>query len=138
MDASAVHTIIQAHEERIVTALGLEAWRIQYTIEAIPDGPYAAMCERWPEYQRATITIDPARAADDEDVLDSLVHELLHIVLSPIDLYRAIVTPYVPEGAPDESAETAFTHAIESTLRGLEVGLALSLRSLPVPEADTS
>lgn len=98
-----------------------------------------ATCTRKMEYMIATITIDPNMAHDEEDVLRSLRHELLHLVLAPFDLYMQTMFQAVTGDAALERIESKqWDHAVESAVVSLERMLdhGLQWRSRRAPEPD--
>jgi nitric oxide synthase oxygenase domain/subunit len=133
VDTSAVKAIVEANIERLMEAIGIPHWRLTVYYEAPENPNWKASCDRsGADYWRASITIDPKHANDADDVIDSLVHELLHIVLAPFDLYRNAVTPHIAVDTPEGRQEQViWTHVMEQTVLTLERGLAMSLRKAP-------
>jgi hypothetical protein len=107
---------------------------IQYDrTEADDPGPgfgVAAQCWCRPEYERVTIRIDPGEIDDEKHLEDVLTHELLHVVASPYQAYRNIVTSNIKaKSSADAAEERAWTDACERTVRNLE-RLVFSLRKV--------
>jgi len=125
MDASEVKVIVDGAIQNLVDAMRLERWKI--TVEYGPCGNenWAAACDReGGDYDMAIITIDPRHMHTREDVLRNLVHELLHLNLARLDVYRNVVT----QGRMSHAAEQAlWTHTLEQAVLGLELGVARSL-----------
>ena len=135
MDDSAVRAIVDKRIKRAMQEIGIPHWHI--TIEYGPTGVdnWAASCDRrGRDYWHATITLDPAVLDDDEHVLTCLYHELAHVLLAPLDVYRDAVTARIHSGG-DEAAQTQeailWTHAIEACTTALGRGL---LRPLAAPD----
>ncbi len=88
MDVSHVETLVDQHIEPLKRALGLSDWRtvVNYgpiDAERRPGFFVPASCDLNPPYRKASISIDPAEVDSEEDLFRYLLHELLHIVLSP-------------------------------------------------------
>lgn len=121
---------MQANVNRIRDALRLHDWYITIDYGPCANPNWGASCDRsGGDYKRANIIINPEKHETEEEVLSSLTHELLHIALAPLDVYRDIVTSLVPAmhtlGSPEATAEQrAWTHALEATVTLLERGLA--------------
>ena len=94
MDTSHMRRIVDEHIAWLRWALGLSDWKIvvKYApIESPRGSTVPACCRLDPPYRSACITLDPASTDDEEEVLRNLVHELLHVVLSPTDLFKDAV-----------------------------------------------
>lgn len=143
MDASEVKRIVEAHLSDLVTVMWLGDWRITVEYGPTSSERWAASCDRQAaDYNMATITIDPHKHYSEEDVVRTLVHELLHVALAPLDLYRDIITNLTPEmselGSPTALAEQrAWTHAIERSVTFLERGIARHLWERPAETVDS-
>lgn len=128
MDRSAVKAIVDREIEPLKARLGIPHWRIVVTYGPVSDpGRVAeghrgmAECRRAAPYERATITLDHEQHDDETEVVDSLIHELLHVVLAPFDLYRNFATKFIEVGTTaDGQEDTLFAHCIEQAVRNLE------------------
>jgi hypothetical protein len=123
MQESEVQAIVDAHIKPMMRLLGVQAWRIavRYEAESEDHPDWVASCDRHTSYQRATIRIDPARHDTAAEVLDSLRHELIHVVLSPFDAYRALATANIKAGSAMDAAEDrAWEAAIELSVLAVE------------------
>lgn len=130
MDSSAVKAIVDREWQGMARAMGLHRWKIRFDYGSLED---AAECERDLSYYRATIRFDPARAIDEADVLDSLRHELTHLLLAPFDQYRITMAALIRDDSPESRMEDAAWHyACEHAV--ISVMDALSIASAP-PEA---
>lgn len=85
MDKSACKAIVDANIRRLMWETQTQDWgvTIDYGRTGIDDT--IAQVEKQTKYRRATITIDHDEHDDEAHVLNSLRHELLHIVLAPFD-----------------------------------------------------
>ena len=121
MDKSKVKEIVDANILKMMCQLGVQAWKIGVFYEPAGDPNWVASCSRQLPYQSATIRIDPQMAESEEDVLDSLRHELIHVLLAPLDAYRDLVTSNIESESPMDTAEDrAWTLAIESCVLAVE------------------
>lgn len=120
MDKSKCCEIVDANIEGMKAQFNLQQWRIQINYEPLEEY-CVAQCFMATAYQRATIKIDPEQHETEDEVVDSLRHELLHIVLAPYNIYRSMVTPNIEkDSAMDTVEEEAWTVAIESAVLNLE------------------
>jgi hypothetical protein len=122
VDASKCREIVDAHILAMMRQLGVQAWRVSVLYEPAGDNPnWVASCATNLPYQRATIRINPHMAESEEDVLDSLRHELIHVLLAPLDAYRDLVTSNIESGSSMDAAESrAWTQAIETCVLAVE------------------
>jgi hypothetical protein len=121
MDRSAVKAIVEAHLESLVEVFGVERWCIQVNYEACDNPNHGASCGRAVDYDKAFITIDPDKHKDEGDVVDSLRHEIEHILLSPFDLYRDAMTQHIDDETKEHRQEQRlFTYAVEQTVINIE------------------
>lgn len=135
MTATQVKAIVEAHIEKMVRLLGVQAWKIDVLYEEAGQPNWAASCTRQLPYQMATIRIDPAMAKDEADVLESLRHELIHVALAPFDAYRDVVTSSIkPDSSMDAAEERSWTLAIESAVLAVERIFDWGLPQYPIAE----
>ena len=131
MDRSEVRAIVETNLDRIRTALNLHDWFIGINYGPTDNPNWAASCDRsGGDYQRASIVIDPHMHDTPEDVLKTLVHELLHLALAPLDVYRDAISSFAPSEA-DGMEQRVWTHAIEQAVTRLERGVARNLWESP-------
>lgn len=133
MDTSEVQAIVEANIDRLMTAVGVPHWRLTIAYERHETGAMGTCDLADIDYCRAHITIDPAQHETPDEVINTLVHELLHIILAPAELYRNVAIQNLPESAMGAN-EVVYTHALEQMVLSLERGLAKHLRTLPEPE----
>lgn len=82
-----MQAIVNEHLVAYRDALGLPDWHIE-TAYGHDDGNAASVDLGKAAYRRARIIIDPAQHDSREEVLETLLHELLHIVLMPLRYHR--------------------------------------------------
>jgi len=121
MDESQVKAIVNANVEEMRRALQLQDWEIKFEYHCLGHGSDVteAVCTPDPRYNRAVIVIDPARAENEEEVLKSLRHELLHCLIAAIETYRKAVGQLLDE-KPFNAIDELFCDAVETTVRRLE------------------
>ena len=128
MDRSAVKAIVDREIEPMMARLGVPHWRVSVDYGPCSNPNWKASCGRTPDYNQATITIDASLADNEQDVIDSLEHELFHVLLAPFGLYRDLVTQHVAEGSAEEKQEARlFCFTIEQmviNLKRMRIGLA--------------
>ena len=101
--------------------MGLADWIIEVTVQPVPDDAVKAQCVVQGEYRRLDITIDHRRIADEVELEDVIIHEMLHAVLSPLEeLWPAIEAYFEEEKAVGRAVRVAYTNAIERTVTRLE------------------
>ena len=121
MDKSEVKAIVDRNIKPMMALLGVQHWKINVLYEPCTNPNWVASCARNIAYQKATITIDPSRADSEEDVIDSLRHELIHVLLAPFDAYRGIMTSHLTQGDTlDRIEDEAWEVAIENTVLAVE------------------
>ncbi len=122
MDQSAVKRLVERDLETLMRAFGVPHWSIRVCygpIDGADDGCMAqGHCHRLIDYESATITLDPANLDDEDEVLKTLRHELMHVVLSPFDLLRSWMLTG-PKDADYERALTIANHATEIGVKNL-------------------
>lgn len=130
MDTSVVQRVVDENILRLMREIGIPHWDLEIIYGPTGNDNWKAMTSYGGiDYQHATITINPADHSSEDDVLNTLIHELIHVLLSPLVRYRAVVTTHIMEGTPEDRAETlVWTHAIEQTVLSIERGLARSIR----------
>jgi hypothetical protein len=141
MDRSEVKAIVDREIEPLMEMMGVPHWRIKVEYERPENGEWEAECHRIPPYNRANVRIDPDSMADADHVIRTLVHELAHVVLSPFDVYRNVMTAHDVEGSPEDKRERQlWTYAVEQAVinvermyRGMKAGRGGRAKPKPKP-----
>jgi hypothetical protein len=124
MDRSTVERVSIKHLPALRCRLGLGQWQIglgyDSTLGNGGEGITRGECSRLLDYQCAHITLNPDVFADQEEVLATLRHELLHLVLAPFDLYTSAVARIDLSDDASELLDRIRDHAIEQTVIALE------------------
>lgn len=135
MDPSRVKAIVDANLERLRDELWLNTWKISVNYEPLEGDTAAIVNLENADYNVAVITIDPAQLRTKKDVMQTLVHELLHVTLARFELYRLSVIELIPDhvyqdgGGPIE--KRLYTHALEQSVEMLQRGIARDLWEPP-------
>ncbi len=121
MDTSAVKAIVDRHIEPLMESMGIPHWKISVYYDSCSDPEWVAECRRICDYNQAWITIDPRHAVDEAGVVKSLVHELCHVILAPLDVYREAMTQHIENGTDLAKQENRlWSHFIEQTVINCE------------------
>lgn len=138
IDRSRAKAIADERVKWLRWALGLQDWSIKVYHGALDGGPRAdegfrssGRCVFQPEYRMATIYMDPEWFDDEGEFLRILLHEFLHIVISPFEQFREIALIDEP-GDKQTASDVAYRHAMELTVSNLEILLTTQL-GLDVP-----
>jgi hypothetical protein len=105
--------------------LGLERWDISVHCDLKVDDPgdftTRGECTWHVDYDTAVIRLVPDRLNTEAEVIEVLRHELFHVVLAPISIYKNAIRPAL---TADETkyamAESVYTHAVERMAINLE------------------
>lgn len=116
MDHSIAREFVAEHIHRMREFLGLSDWRIWWTFGRLDDGTHAQITI-YEDYQKATVTFDIEHPDDDRDLLDTIFHELAHILVSKFDVARDIIIEGDDYSGP---MRRAWTHAGEQTVCRME------------------
>lgn len=123
MDKSEVRRIVEENLTWMRHALGVAHWKIEVSYSALPSGTQGYV-ERNINYDKAWIELDPAQHSTEAQVLESLRHELLHLLVTPFDLYNRLANEAVSHDSHLQGVlEKGFDHAQERAVRALEVML---------------
>ncbi len=121
MDQSKAKEIVEANLPSLTKAFGVDRWQISIKFGPCTNPKLVGSCENSLPYNSATIEIDPHKTEDEADLLDTLRHELCHIVLAPFDLYRARYLHTVEERSVQANQEgSIWEWAIEQAVIGLQ------------------
>ena len=131
MDASRVKAIVDANLERLRDELWLNTWKISVNYGPLEGDTAAVVNLENADYNAAAITIDPAQLRTEKDVMQTLVHELLHVTLARFELYRLSVIELIPDHVYEDGGgkveQRLYTHAVEQAVEMLQRGVARHL-----------
>jgi hypothetical protein len=131
----------------LVEVLGLGHWKITVAYDKPPEANWQAACSRQVSYNVAEIELDVESYEDPAKLFFDLRHELLHVVLSPFDVYTHYVAGFGVNN-PTIAAQDEFLrrYATEQAILNLEKILIclekgrgdLFMPRLPEPKSPTS
>ncbi len=125
MDQPECKTIVDNEAERLALRLGIPHWDLLIECVPLPDDEQGwtrrGNVEIKPEYNKAHIRLNPEAFSIPPDVLKTLRHEMLHVVLSPFDQFLAIIRPVLERNKTVEKmALAAWTQSAEKAVINLE------------------
>lgn len=146
MDRSEVIAIVEQRLELYRDALNLHQWTITVTYgRCETEGSGATVDLSKADYRMALINIDPDQHDTPEQVRESLLHELLHIVLEPLNNYRLNMRHQLAVALGSDLSEEldGFEHhlwrrGVERAIHNLEGGLHHSFSAIEHLEARLS
>ena len=119
MDISAVRKIVEDCCRPMKHALYLNNWHFNIQYEIL-DGNTAGNVLIQPKYMRATIAIDASKHDDKKEVLDTLRHEMCHIVCGEMELVKELARQPITTEESANALDVVFSHAIEKTVTAME------------------
>lgn len=138
--ASEARAIVDEHLPWLRWALCLQDWRIEVDYGLVdkesPAGVrFCAVTRCDNAYRKAYVTINEEMVDDEDDLLETLRHELLHVVHADFELYRATMIQQARDREQAEGLDLElFTHACERLVgnieRILDHGLGLGVKSM--------
>jgi|GEM_PF-3436176 len=121
MDRSQCSYIVKREMPKLTKLLGVQFWIITVTYEPISDPKINSTCDRQYPQQKAVINIDPGKHRTEADILHSLRHELIHILLSPLDVYRNLAAANFEPNTPMAKVEaTSWEISLELSVLAVE------------------
>jgi predicted SprT family Zn-dependent metalloprotease len=122
MDKSQCQQLVEEHLYSMSRFMSICEWTITASSEPKSSNKKfmrAARVDSRLDYLTATITLNPEAYQDDDDFLDSLYHELCHLVIAPFDLYRETAREATADGA-NNSLDRIYTYAMERVIKTME------------------
>jgi hypothetical protein len=130
MNEHEVRGIVKAHIKQMRWLLQLQDWDIKVAIQRIDQHETIADVEYRTAYRLAVMRVDPSRCDGRTALLESVRHELIHLLLADYLTYKTTVNRMLT--AEQASAlEVVWQHAEERTVGNIERALDWGLR-LPV------
>lgn len=130
MDRSEIRAVLNRSLRPMRAVLSLSDWHVDFVLESM-EGTFIAECVADPNYSKARLTFDHDGYKREADVLESLLHEYLHVVLARYELYRKAVRPLIEDDNAWASLEEVYVNASEDTVRRLEDMLRHGLGTTP-------
>lgn len=120
MDQSRVKAIVDRELPAMARRLHVADWRLRTFFEhSRMSGDCMAECARDVRYRKASLFFDCEKHDDEADVLDSIRHELLHVVLAPFDVLYEHLTAGL-DGVAKQQAIFLWNVAVEQSIDTLE------------------
>jgi hypothetical protein len=119
MDESTVVAFVEKNAERMMREFGLPHWRIRWKASVLaPDvrGEVTIDASR----EQAYIEVDPAQTPDEDSLVKTIEHELIHCAVAPFDAFMEFAREWIPEGPARESARKVWVEAMERAVRNVE------------------
>ncbi|HEY9737536.1 MAG TPA: hypothetical protein V6D06_14680 [Trichocoleus sp.] len=134
MDKSAVKAAVEKHLERVSNQLApVRSWKLTIKYEALPGDHKStteASCSFDYAYEDAVIRFDPEAHDDERHVVRNLRHELIHLLLAPIEAYRETITPMLSDEQSSveyQAARVAVERCVMNVERVFDWGLNIPL-----------
>jgi hypothetical protein len=94
MTVADAKALVESWLPELIEALGLGHWTISVAYRSPEDSSCQASCARQVSYNIAEIEFDAESYQDEASLFADLRHELLHVVLSPFDVYTNYVAGF--------------------------------------------
>jgi len=130
MDKSDAREVINNALRPMRAALALNDWYVDFCFESM-EGKVSAECVANPDYVRARFIFDHDKYDSVSDLLDSMLHEFMHVALSEYELYRKACRPLVNDEKAWASLDEVYVHACETTVHRLENMLLHGVNTTP-------
>ncbi len=93
LDFSVAKQLVDDHSEQMIRALAI-TWKV-IVIVGREESPTMASADLNFVYQTATIRMDPMAHSDEDEFLDTLRHELLHVMHGAFEGVRGVATQFL-------------------------------------------
>ena len=121
MDESKVKIIVKREFKRYQQLLGLPHWTFDFRYQWIGDGNDWFLGRSYADskYNTATIELNIELLEDEEAIVKTLRHEMLHVIHAEFATYRSAMEPLVTV-AEFKSLNTVYSSCCEKTVKQLE------------------
>ncbi len=119
MDRSAVQRFLDDHGPHLKRFLGLHDWQITFRPAELDSGT-AGECTPKQEYKIATIELNYPVFDDDDFLLDTLAHEMMHCCISPIHAGWYYCNEFTDNELGGRQLDRVFRVAIETAMLNLD------------------
>ena len=89
MKESEVKHWLKKNKDFYVRLYGLQDWDIRVVLRDT-DGDLLGSCNAQYEYRQATIALVSEALDSELDLIETFLHELEHVLLSPLDIFRKV------------------------------------------------
>jgi len=117
-ESTAIKLITKKLVNRWKYLLGIEEWDIKFRYSKLEEDTMG-VCMADPQYKKATIIVDIAEHKNNEELLDTIRHEMLHIIHAEFELYREMIKDHVGANTLT-TMDTVFELGAETVVRRLE------------------
>ena len=137
MDVSQAKAIVERDLEGLLDTFGLGHWDVRVDLDAIRDeGPNTiGISSPNADYEHAYIRLDAEAIATEDKLLRVLRHELFHVVVSPLRVYREAANQHLRRGSPaygsDQRTWEHFEEQVICNLERLYKGLTATAKAAP-------
>jgi hypothetical protein len=121
MTVADAKALVESWLPDLIDALALGHWKITVAYDKPPEANWQAACSRHVSYNVAEIELDAESYLDPAKLFFDLRHELLHVVVSPFDVYTHYVAGFSVNN-PTIAAQDEFLrrYATEQAILNLE------------------
>ena len=130
MDQSKVRRIVEDHIRDLMWALDLNDWMVNVQYRKLDPG-VDGNCVVTYKYKHATISLDPNEYNTESEVLEVLLHELLHVVTGPTCMMSAVINRTLTTDEGKAAASACFDNADELLIKQLERMLEVGMGYTP-------
>jgi hypothetical protein len=124
MDHSEAEAIVRREVKPMLELLGVGHWQVTVHFAALDLDPRFGTRARvftYPAYDKAVIEMDPPAFRDEADLIESLRHEVFHILLAPFDVLMETLGPALKhDDVLAETLQSVRQHACEQAVINLE------------------
>lgn len=124
MDEEVVREVVTRVSPAFLQQFGLNHWRIQVSYNTKPDDDGDSIvygsCSASYDYNEAVINLNPKAFDSEKDVIETLRHELFHIIMSPYELFIQCVDSLDVGATSRKLLSRALTHSREKCVINLE------------------
>lgn len=116
MKKSKVKRIVKSNIKRLQKLFDLQSWDIVFEYHSVSESDASGSCDCLVERQVALIVLDPGMIEDEADVIEVLIHELIHCITSTFHTYKAAVSCLVDSGNTLDAIGVIYERAEEETV----------------------
>lgn len=141
MKTNECRALVRKHGLSMMRALAISQWRIDFRYDEIKADDVPAkfsvkattdLCYR---YEKAVVTINPEQMEDEKDFLQSLRHELIHLLLAPFHAYDDYARTIMPERTEWMTVNKIYHDRCEEMVLKVERMLEWGLNQTPAKMA---
>ena len=134
LDLSVIKETVDKNINRLIKEFGLSSWRIDVVYTTLNGLRAEIEIGVLGSYERAEIRFDIMSFTTVEQIVETLQHELLHIVIFPFEQYSRTIDEVIPKNVKTLDQEL-WRHQSEQMIRNLEK-LVSALRDNAATEAN--